>query len=168
MARYTSFFHGRSFPDAMAITLDYLLDRQISFQWRGFLSALAEEFDTQIGQAELRQLMARVGRRFAASHVLPTCHTTPELANAINAVWNQSDWGFVELSDEPDALRIVHFCAPLLAFGPNALTWTPAFLEGVYQGWLSELGADGLAVMQSGDFDESASVEFRLGRSKNR
>jgi hypothetical protein len=29
----------------MAMTLDYLLDRQISSQWRGVLVALAEEFD---------------------------------------------------------------------------------------------------------------------------
>ena len=61
----------------MAMTLDYLLDRQISSQWRGVLVALAEEFDTQIGRDELRQLMQRVGRRFAAAHPLPSCGTTP-------------------------------------------------------------------------------------------
>jgi hypothetical protein len=148
----------------MATTLDYLLDRQISPQWRGMLLALAQEFETQIGQAELRQLMQRVGRRFAAAHPLGACVSTAEFANALNALWNGSDWGFVELSDEPEYLRIVHHCPPLLAFGAEALAWTPAFLEGAYQGWLNELGAQGLSVAQAGEFNEHAAVEFRLGR----
>jgi len=151
----------------MAMTLDYLLDRQISSQWRGVLVALAEEFDTQIGRDELRQLMQRVGRRFAAAHPLPPCATTPELGAALNAIWNDLDWGFVEVGDEPDYLRIVHCCPPLLAFGANALPWSPAFLEGAYQEWLSALGAQGLSVVQAGEFDESATVEFRLGRYSN-
>jgi hypothetical protein len=151
----------------MAMTLDYLLDRQISSQWRGVLVALAEEFDTQIGRDELRQLMQRVGRRFAAAHPLPPCATTPELGAALNAIWNDVDWGFVEVGDEPDYLRIVHCCPPVLAFGANALPWSPAFLEGAYQEWLSALGAQGLSVVQAGEFDESAAVEFRLGRYSN-
>jgi hypothetical protein len=55
----------------------------------------------------------------------------------------------------------------LLAFGANALPWSPAFLEGAYQEWLSALGAQGLSVVQAGEFDESAAVEFRLGRYSN-
>jgi hypothetical protein len=151
-------------PDIMANNLDYLLERQISLQWRGVLLALAEEFEAQIGHDELRQLMHRVGQRFAAAHPLGDCATTAELAGALNACWQHTDWGFVELTDEPEYLRIVHHCAPLLAFGPTALAWTPAFLEGSYQGWLSELGAQGLRVAQAGEFDANASVEFRLGR----
>jgi hypothetical protein len=111
--------------------------------------------------------MQRVGRRFAAAHPLPPCATTPELGAALNAIWNDVDWGFVEVGDEPDYLRIVHCCPPLLAFGANALPWSPAFLEGAYQEWLSALGAQGLSVVQAGEFDESAAVEFRLGRYSN-
>src|SRR5882757_8642753 len=48
-------------PETMVQTLDYLLERQISRQWRGMLTALATEFEAQIGPAELRQLMYRVG-----------------------------------------------------------------------------------------------------------
>jgi hypothetical protein len=151
-------------PENMVPTLDYLLDRQISSQWRGVLTALAEEFATQIGEDELRQLMYRVGCRFATAHALPPCSSTADLAKAFNAWWNETDWGYVELSDEPEYLRIAHSCAPLQAFGTAALGWTPAFLQGVYQTWLSALGADGLSVVQVSEFDENANLEFRLGR----
>ncbi|MGF7131131.1 hypothetical protein P3T40_002613 [Paraburkholderia sp. EB58] len=148
----------------MVPTLDYLLQRQISPQWRGLLTALAEEFEAQIGQGELRQLMYRVGCRFAAAHPLPPCASTADLADALNARWQEADWGYVELVDEADYLRISHSCAPLQAFGSAALAWTPAFLEGVYQTWLSALGAEGLSVAQASEFDEYATIEFRLGR----
>jgi hypothetical protein len=148
----------------MVPTLDYLLQRQISPQWRGLLTALAEEFEAQIGQGELRQLMYRVGCRFAAARPLPPCASTADLADALNARWQEADWGYVELVDEADYLRISHSCAPLQAFGSAALAWTPAFLEGVYQTWLSALGAEGLSVAQASEFDEYATIEFRLGR----
>ncbi|MDR5735643.1 cellulose biosynthesis protein BcsD [Caballeronia sp. LZ025] len=149
----------------MAAPFDYLLDRQISRQWRGLLSSLADEFEAQIGGAELRQLMHRVGNRFADASPLPPCASTADLADALNAVWREADWGFVELSDARDHLRIVHYCAPLRAFGESALAWTPAFLEGAYQHWLSALGAEGLAVRQHGGIGETggdAAIEFRL------
>jgi hypothetical protein len=148
----------------MAAIYDYLFDQQISRQWRGLLAALAEEFEAQIGRTELRQLMHRVGSRYAQAHPLPECGSTAELAQALNGLWRDSKWGFVELSDERDYLSIVHYCAPLPAFGQSALGWTPAFLEGAYQQWLSALGARGLAVTQAGEFAEDGAVEFRLAR----
>jgi len=149
----------------MAPTLNYLLDRTTSRQWRGFLAALAEEFQTQLGADELRQLMARIGQRFGATHQLPPCESTAQLAEAFNLIWHDSDWGFVELIEEADGLRIIHYCAPLTAFGPSALAWTPGFLQGVYEHWLSELGAEGLSVQQTSEFDDHAAIEFRLGRN---
>jgi hypothetical protein len=149
----------------MVTTLNYLLERQLSPQWCGFLTSLADEFEAQIGPDELRQLMNRVGRRFAHAQPLGECASTVELADALNQIWRDSDWGFVELSDEPDYLRIVHRCAPLTAFGHEALAWTPAFLEGAYEQWLSEMGAEGLSVLQAGPFDENASIEFRLSKN---
>ena len=148
----------------MVPTLDYLLERQISSQWRGMLTALATEFEAQIGRDELRQLMYRVGCRFAAAHQLPACGSTAELAQALNLVWHEMDWGYVELSDEAESLRIVHYCAPLQAFGNASLAWTPAFLEGVYQTWLSALGAQGLSVAQTSGYGTDSAIEFRLGR----
>jgi len=150
----------------MAPIVDYLLDRQIAPQWRGVLTALAAEFETQLGPDELRQLMYRVGSRFALAHPLPACGSTLDLADALNAQWQAADWGFVELADEAQYLRIVHYCAPLLAFGSEALAWTPAFLQGVYQTWLAALGAEGLSVVQTSDFTEDAAVEFRLAHQQ--
>lgn len=148
----------------MVPILDYLLQRQISPQWRGMLSALASEFEAQIGHDELRQLMHRVGSRFAAAHPLPECASTAELEQALNLYWHEMDWGYVELADEAEALRIVHYCAPLQAFGDAALAWTPAFLEGVYQTWMCALGAQGLSVAQTSAFGADSALEFRLGR----
>jgi hypothetical protein len=151
--------------DVMVAITEYLLDRQMSAQWRGVLAALADEFEAQIGREELRQLMHRVGQRFADAQPLPPCGSTAELAEALNVLWQDTDWGFVEIADHAEYLRIVHYCAPLPAFGRDALKWTPAFLEGAYQYWLSALGAEGLSVQQASEFDENAAVEFRLIRS---
>jgi hypothetical protein len=148
----------------MVQTFDYLLERHVSSQWRGMLTALATEFEAQIAPAELRQLMHRVGCRFAATHPLPACGSTADLADALNRHWQEMNWGYVALSDEPDSLRIVHHCAPLQAFGDAALNWTPALLEGIYQTWLSALGAQGLSVAQTSAYGEDAAIEFRLAR----
>lgn len=149
----------------MVSTIDYLLERQISPQWRGMLHALASEFEAQLGHDELRQLMHRVGSRFAHAHPLPACESTADLAQTLNRHWQHIDWGYVELVDEPGALRIVHYCAPLPAFGDAALGWTPAFLEGVYQTWLNALGAQGLSLAQTSGYGENTALEFRLQRA---
>lgn len=128
------------------------------------LSALASEFEAQIGRDELRHLMHRVGGRFAAAHPLPASDSTADLALTLNARWHEMDWGYVELADEPESLRIVHYCAPLPAFGKSALAWTPAFLEGAYQTWLSALGAQGLSVAQTSNYTDDTAIEFRLSR----
>ncbi|MGF6918684.1 hypothetical protein OKW28_002857 [Paraburkholderia sp. 40] len=154
----------RPLPENMVPILNYLLERQISPQWRGMLSALASEFEAQIGHDELRQLMHRVGSRFALACPLPACASTAELEQVLNSYWHQMDWGYVALADEAESLRIIHYCAPLPAFGESALAWTPAFLEGAYQTWLSALGAQGLSVVQTSAFGEDSSLEFRLGR----
>lgn len=152
----------------MVQTVDYLLERHVSPQWRGMLTALATEFEAQIGPAELRQLMHRVGCRFAATNALPACASTADLTTALNRYWREMDWGYVVLSDEPDSLCIVHYCAPLQAFGDAALSWTPALLEGVYQTWLSALGAQGLSVAQTSTYGQDAAIEFRLARHPGR
>ncbi|WP_118178395.1 cellulose biosynthesis protein BcsD [Paraburkholderia phosphatilytica] len=147
----------------MAPVIDFLLDRHLSPQWRGVLAALAAEFETQLGGAELRELMHRVGSRFAGAHPLPVCLSVVDLERAINQRWLEADWGYVEIVEAPDALRIAHFCSPLKAFGANALSWTPGFLEGVYEMWLAELGGEGLRVEQTSTFDEDGVIDFRVG-----
>jgi hypothetical protein len=123
--------------------LDYLHGRLCIPQWRDFLRAQAEEFRDHLSAAELRGLMHRIGLRFASLHTLPPCASIAALRDAMNGVWQALDWGLVELEDQDAAaLLIEHICSPLsAAFGESHLDWTPAFLEGVYQGWMSAAGA---------------------------
>ena len=76
------------------------------------------------------------------SRPLPALELLPDLEAAMNAVWSEMDWGWVELHDAGDSLRIVHHCAPLeAAFGLAARTWSGAVLEGAYEQWLRAAGA---------------------------
>lgn len=149
----------------MTTVVDLLLEQHLSPQWRGLLRALAAEFEAQLSHDELRQLMFRIGQRFAAEHPLPVCESTADLARALNAHWASIQWGYVELADGQDHLRIVHYGAPLRAFGGEALAWTPAFLQGSYQAWLEGMGATQLSVVQAGAPEDGFVVEFHLARA---
>jgi len=146
----------------MPTAVDFLLEQNLSSQWRGFLLALAKEFESQLSPDELRHLMFRVGCRYAGEQPLPPCDSTAELAAALNAHWASTRWGYVELSDEGDHLRIVHSGAPMSAFGSGALAWMPAFLQGSYQTWLDAMGATQLSVVQTDTEEQGFAVEFRL------
>ena len=147
-------------------SLDYLLQHQCSRQWKGFLSALATEFASQIDVGELRALMSRVGVRFGKMMALPVCTNIEDIQYAMNAVWHEMDWGWVEIEERDRALSISHFCSPLVvAFGKDMQPWTPAFLEGVYQQWLAALGAsESLRVRQVSQVDELGRLEYRLSQ----
>ena len=147
--------------------LEHLLERQVSPQWRGFLEALAGEFTDQLDRDELRQLMERVGLRFAAAHPLGPCESTDDLTNALNARWRDMQWGYAELSDEHEFLRIVHYAAPLRALGNDHLAWSSAFLQGAYQGWFDSVGATGLRVAQDIAPTDDSRIELRVARARN-
>jgi len=149
----------------MPTVVDVLLEQHLSPQWRGMLRALAAEFEAQLDRDELRQLMFRIGARFAAEHPLPACESTAELSDALNARWAPIQWGCVELADAGEYLRIIHYGAPLQAFGGEALAWTPAFLQGAYQAWLDAMGAAQLTVMQAGGPGDGYALEFHLARA---
>ena len=144
-----------------ATLLDYYTRHQTSVQWHGFLTALAEEFETQIDTSQLRVLMSRIGARFAAKHPAGECTTLDDLAAFLNSIWSGLDWGFVRLAERDDYLSIEHSCAPLAAFGERAAPWVSAFLEGAYQHWLRELGAGSLA-LQEYQSANAHTYEFRL------
>lgn len=149
----------------MPTVVDVLLEQHLSPQWRGLLRALAAEFESQLSRDELRELMFRIGARFAAAHPLPPCESTAGLAVAINARWSAIQWGCVELADAGESLRITHYGAPLAAFGGDALAWSPAFLQGAYQTWLDAMGAADLAVVQTGAPEDGFVVAFQLARA---
>jgi hypothetical protein len=129
---------------------DYHLRYRCSPQWRPFLSALSQELSTRIEPDQARALMRRLGASVARQAPLPALELLPDLEDAMNAVWSGMNWGWVELSDTDDALRIMHHCAPIeAAFGPDSRHWSPAVLEGAYEQWLRAAGAgDRLRVQQ--------------------
>lgn len=148
--------------------VDYRIQRQSSRQWRSLLSAMAQECTTQTEVIEPRELMSRIGVRFATQTSLPECENLEQLSAAMCEVWREMDWGWVELEEHDRILRIVHHnanhgCLRLGAFGDATDAWSPAFLEGVYQKWLANLGAgDTLRVTQVGEPDEFGSIEYQL------
>jgi hypothetical protein len=148
--------------DPMSTIVSYFAEQRPSAQWRDFLAALAEEFEIQFDTAQLRQLMARVGERFAAAHEVGPCGSLDVLAEALNAIWHEFDWGFVDLVETREHLTILHFCAPLDAFGPNSSAWAPGFLEGAYRYWLRALGAGSALSLNQMQMENPLALEFHL------
>ena len=148
--------------------LSYYENRQCSTQWRSFLGVLAEEFEGQLGVPELRELMRRIGERFARTAVLGACETVRDLEAAINSVWAARDWGWVQVFDGDDYLAIRHYCSPLrTAFGEASASWASGYLEGVYQQWFNALGVNAslqLRVREALQADADGALEFRLAR----
>ncbi|MDQ5897620.1 MAG: hypothetical protein QG612_1706 [Pseudomonadota bacterium] len=129
---------------------EYHQQHQCSRQWRPFLLSLGQELGDRLGPDGARALMRRLGSAMSRERPLPALELLPDLEAAMNLVWSDMDWGWVELNDTGDALRIVHRCAPLeAAFGATARSWAPALLEGAYEQWLRAAGAgDRLRVRQ--------------------
>jgi len=150
--------------DVTASVIAYFSARQCASQWQVFLLSTALELEDRLPIAERRHFMRSVGRRFGRALPLPDCAKLGDISRAMNEIWTRLDWGWVEISDETDHLRLRHYCAPLeAAFGRPAQDWAPAVLEGVYQQWFEQLGAGSrLQVTQVSGFD-AMGVELRLG-----
>jgi hypothetical protein len=145
--------------------IDYHLERQCADQWRPFLASFAAVLGSQIPREDLRGLMREIGVGMAQGWAVPQCDSLQELETRLNEVWERLHWGWVELRELEDYVRVRHFSSPLItAFGPEAVQWAPALLEGVY-GWIFEtLGAgEEFAVTQHGEVSpRGEAIEFRL------
>ncbi|WP_341668308.1 cellulose biosynthesis protein BcsD [Alcaligenes sp. SDU_A2] len=145
--------------------LAYLSAKNCSNQWAFFLQALGKELNEAMPAQDVRVLMRQIGLRAGAEMPLSDCNTVKDIQAAANRYWSEFNWGWVELTEQSSSLELRHFCAPLLqAFGAQAQSWSPAFLEGVYQQWLSSLGAgQALQVRQQSELDpEHSFIDFRL------
>lgn len=148
--------------------LGYFARQQCSIQWQVFLSAFASEFGQQIPVAELRVLMARLGTSMAQSISTPSGDTIAELEDSINSIWFDMDWGWVSLVEKNDGLFIEHHVAPLqCAFGEDALSWSPAILEGIYAHWFSIISGDSRLKLAQVEPEQHSDflLVFRLGQS---
>jgi len=110
--------------------------------------------------------MRRTGERFAALNMLPQANTIDELSAAANQFWRMLDWGWMTCAEADDHLSITHYCSPLAAaFGDQHLGWSSGFLEGVYEVWMRQLGADdSLRVTQERTSVAEGMIVFRFGR----
>lgn len=123
--------------------INYYEQQQCSKQWRAFLNAFSVEFAAQGDVHDLRAFMYKLGLTMAASFKVEGGDTLLTLEASINKVWADLDWGWVHLSDESDCLLIEHNASPLkVAFGEQALDWSPALLEGIYTAWFESMGID--------------------------
>ncbi len=73
-----------------------------SRQWRGFLRALAQEFAEVLAADDLALLMARIGCRFAGTHLIGTCATLDEVQAGVNRVWERMEWGYARFEEQAD------------------------------------------------------------------
>lgn len=141
----------------------YLLQHQCAPQWRSFLHAMGAEFRDALQRDELRELMHRIGMKFAVQHPLPACETLTSLQEEMAAFWRPIGWGWVSLTQDSMRLSIHHHCAPLAsAFGADHGEWTHGFLQGVYQQWFDAAGAHHLRVGQAAITDAWGSARFEL------
>lgn len=121
----------------------YYEQQQCSIQWKAFLSAFSTEFSSKGEMKDLRAFMHQLGRTMAAGFVVADGSSLQALEDCMNAVWMQLNWGWVQLTEEADSLMVAHHASPLkIAFGVEALEWSPALLEGAYAHWFEGLGMD--------------------------
>lgn len=148
--------------------INYRIQRQSARQWRSVLAATANGLCKQFELKNPRAVMRTIGIQFGTQTTLPACETLADLQTAMCSVWQDMDWGWVELEENEGVLSIIHHDSTngnLLntAYGMETSTWVTAFLEGTYQKWLSVMGAnDSLHVRQIGPTDEFGSTEYQL------
>jgi hypothetical protein len=153
------------------LILDYYQRTSCSVQWMEFSRALGAELSLGLPADEIRRLFYRIGERLARAMPVERCNTLDELQNAFNARWSAIDWGFSELQETDEHLRITHACSPLaMAFGPEATEWAAGFFEGAYQDWFATQGIPTSLRVQTDAARDGAGaaplpqVHLRLGR----
>jgi hypothetical protein len=135
-------------------------------QWQPFLSLFTQELTQNLTPRLLTQLMRRAGGEFSRQYGLASAGTVAQMQDAMNRVWSELNWGTVAIREAQDWLVLTHYHAPLkTAFGPENLPWAGAFLEGAYEAWMHQLGADPqLRITTAGPADASGTMVFLFGK----
>jgi len=121
----------------------YYENQQCSVQWKAFLKAFSAEFASKGDVKDLRAFMHQLGRTMALEFSIGDGSSLLALEAGMNQVWSQLNWGWTEIVEEVDSLVVAHHASPLkIAFGVDALEWSPALLEGIYSQWFDGLGMD--------------------------
>jgi len=140
--------------------VQYYESQQCANQWKAFLVAFSAEFASKGDVPDLRAFMYQMGRTMAAAFPALDGTSLQALEDGINSYWSQINWGWVELVEQAESLIVEHHASPVkVAFGTDALTWSPALLEGVYAQLFDNLGMDkSLCLTQRGDAQEDGQL----------
>src|SRR5690606_33367815 len=77
--------------------LDYLHARQLPRPWRDVLPALAHALAARLSADELRAALRETGQAFARQRPVAASETVAAMQDAMNAIWDREDWGWVEI-----------------------------------------------------------------------
>lgn len=114
-------------------------DQQVSRQWRTFLTALAAELPSQLGDGPAQLILQGVGNRMAQAIVLPVCQSLADAEVAINSVMRDMGWGWVQLVETDHQIEIAVNEPPMGT--PETGSWLCPVLEGLFTTWMQSLGA---------------------------
>jgi hypothetical protein len=148
-------------PDAAPLNADpsdllrHLALERVSSQWSDFLALLSAELVEQLSADEYRGLLRRLGESFARQNPVAASSDVAQLEAAFNATWARMRWGFVRISEQGAALRVVHRASPLSAALQVDTDVAAGYLEGVYAVWLQQAGAPAGLVLRQAPSDGS-------------
>lgn len=150
-------------------SLDYFLAQPVDARWAGLLGVLAEELASQMPAPEIKAFFAVLGRRWARRMPLSGGSDLKEFEKAANVAFASCHWGWLRIRDLSNCIELQHSCSPLRsAFGPEAMSWAPGLLEGLYDEWLRVQGAGrDLVLRQVGRVEGPAdTLRFRLASAE--
>lgn len=122
----------------------YYAQRRCSHQWRVFLTALSAELFRHAQSDDAKIFLREVGKTMADLFVLPQAHGLRDLEDAMNVVWEQTDWGWTRLADGGQHINIYHYATPSVLVEDARGLWSRGFgyvLEGLYGHWFTTQGA---------------------------
>lgn len=129
--------------DIQNANLAYYGNQHNNKQWRHFVMTLIQEMYASAGAADACAFLRHVGAQIAQANPVGEQPTLEGLEGALNAVLQTLDWGWVRLTVDNQAVRIVHGAYPGIT--ETAEFWGPsiaAALEGMYQTWFEAQAED--------------------------
>lgn len=155
--------------DAFHLTrnMTYYQSRQCSPQWRLFLGTLLAELASGSGTDRTLVFFRTLGRKMAKALPLAEQETLEALEAAINAHWEEMDWGWCQFSvtSSGGGIHIVHGAWPPVHCEQRGLAADAmaALISGAYEYWLKGQGGGvrvGITILQA---EREQPLELRYG-----
>lgn len=129
----------------------------------GFFEALVDELFAVAAADNAASFLRQVGRRMAGALTLPASETLEALAAAMNGRLLAARWGWVELAEVENGIRIRHGALPVAGTGASA-QGVAALLEGLYSAWLAQAGGGEHLQARYRAVVEGGQIELLYGR----